>query len=87
MGQLDNHCIRRLAANRFSMFTNALMPGTTQTVSPLNASRQTKPGLQVLGPKSPAIQREGAMAFSEAARLRDAGATHTLSAGPARRIT
>ena len=75
----------RLGARVFSYWLCARISDITQTWSPVNASRQTYPCLQVSAPYVTVASREAAAALSAWAWVCDAGGTQILSAGPASR--
>jgi hypothetical protein len=79
----------RRAACALSAAASARVSGVTQTVSPLKASRQTKPCRQVNLPKAPplGLTRDNAAALSALASVRVCGVTHTWSMDDASRQT
>ena len=79
----------RYGPSALSSAVRVRVAGVTQTWSPGRAERQTKPCLQVSGPKGPppGWTREAAAALSAAAWLRTAGVTQTWSLGKASRQT
>jgi hypothetical protein len=75
-------CATRFAAAALSLFARSRLAGTTQTWSLAQASRHTKPTLQVSLFRGSGATRLAASRFSSAVASRVCGATQTWSLGP-----